>query len=119
MGDKHAMLSIYHNPRCSKSRETLRLLRDEGHDPRVIEYLKEPPTAAQLREIVRMLGGDAHRIVRSKEPAYAAAGLSRDSTDEEIIRAIVENPILLERPIVINRGKAALGRPPEQVLEIL
>lgn len=112
-------LKIYHNPRCSKSRETLSLLREKGRDPQVVEYLLTPPTADELRAIVRMLGVRAHDIVRAKEPEYAEAGLSPESGDDEIIDAIVRFPRLLERPIVVRDGRAAIGRPPINVLDII
>lgn len=112
-------VTIYHNPRCSKSRQTLALLEESPKQVTIIEYLKEPPTAAQLRELVVKLGGSARGIVRTKEPEYARAGLRSSSSDEEIIAAISQFPKLLERPIVVHGAKAAIGRPPETVLEIL
>lgn len=113
-------VTIYHNPRCSKSRQTLRLLQDKGIQPVVIDYLKTPPTAAELSEILDKLGREPRDLVRRKEAPYkelelADPGLSRDA----LIRAMVANPILIERPIVLNQGKAALGRPPEDVLKIV
>jgi arsenate reductase (glutaredoxin) len=110
---------IYHNPRCSKSRETLALLQDHGVEPHVIEYLKAPPSVNRLRELVTLLGGDARSLLRTKEPAYAKTGLSPASSNEDILAALVEYPILLERPVVVKGRKAAIGRPPENVLKIL
>jgi|SRR6185436_13329675 len=113
-------LTIYHNPRCTKSRQTLELLKDQGLKPNVIEYLKTPPTAAELDAILNKLGIEPDKIVRTKEDAYAASGLKNPNlTRAEKIAILVKNPILIERPIVINGGKAALGRPPEAILKII
>ncbi|GMV92763.1 MAG: arsenate reductase (glutaredoxin) [Candidatus Hydrogenedentota bacterium] len=111
-------ITIYHNPRCTKSRETLALLREEGVEPEVVEYLKTPPSKARLRELAKLLG-NAHVLLRTKEKEYQALGLSPESTTAAIVDAIAEHPILLERPIVVCDGKAAIGRPPESVLRIL
>lgn len=109
---------IYHNPRCSTSRKTLALLRDKGVEPEIVEYLKTPYTAAQLRQLLAQLGIPASALVRKKEAA--AAGIDPASLSEDaLIRAMAEHPIVVERPIVVSGGKAALGRPPEKVLEIL
>ena len=111
---------IYHNPRCSKSRQTLQLLRDRDFEPTIIEYLHTPPDAATLREILRKLDLDARGLMRMKEEAYKANGLGDEELAEDaLIAAIVANPVLMERPVVLANGKAALGRPPEDVLEIL
>ena len=111
---------IYHNPRCSKSRQTLQLLRDRGAAPEVVEYLKTPPDAQTLERILNLLGLEPRGLMRRKEPEYQDLGLDDESLSRErLIRAMVENPKLIERPIVVADGKAALGRPPEQVLEIL
>jgi arsenate reductase len=111
---------IYHNPRCSKSRQTLQLLQDRGIEPEIIEYLKTPPGKTKLREILKLLGMKPRDLMRSKEAAYREAGLDQDDlSDEQLISAMIEHPVLIERPIVLANGKAALGRPPEQVLEIL
>ena len=111
---------IYHNPRCSKSRQTLQLLRDRGIEPEVIEYLKTPPDKKQLREIVKLLGISPMQLMRTRETAFREAGLDQGNPDaEQLLSAMVEHPVLIERPIVLANGKAALGRPPEQVLEIL
>lgn len=113
-------VTIYHNPRCSKSRQTLELIRNKGIEPEVVEYLKSPPSAAELKQILAKLSMEPRDLMRRKEAPYAEknlsdAGLSTDA----LVAAMVENPILIERPIVLSNGKAALGRPPESVLEIL
>jgi arsenate reductase len=113
-------VKIYHNPRCSKSRQTLALLRDRGIAPEVVEYLKTPPTAAELDALLTALGLDPRDAMRRKEAPYRDLGLDDTGLDRAaLIRAMVENPILIERPIVAAGGKAALGRPPEAVLGIL
>jgi arsenate reductase (glutaredoxin) len=113
-------VTIYHNPRCSKSRETLKLLEARGLRPKIVEYLKEPPPAAELKAIIMQLGLKADAIVRKGEPLYAELGLKdRKLDDDALIALMVANPILIERPIVIAGGKAAIGRPPEKALEIL
>src|SRR5271156_6828097 len=107
---------IYHNPRCSTSRKTLALLREKGVEPEIVEYLNTPYTAAQLKHLLSQLKMPASALVRKKE----AAGIDPKSLpEEELIAAMVENPILVERPIVVSGGKAALGRPPEAVLSVL
>ena len=113
-------VTIYHNPRCSKSRQTLALIEEKGADPEVVEYLKTPPSAAELKAILDKLGLAPRELMRRKEAPYAELNLDDPSlSDEQLIQAMVENPILIERPIVVAGGKARLGRPPEQVLEIL
>ena len=112
--------TIYHNPRCSKSRQTLALLEERGIAPRIVDYLKTPPSAAELKAILRKLGLRPRDLMRKGEPLYAELGLKgRDLDDDALIALMVANPILIERPIVVSGGKAALGRPPESVLEIL
>ena len=109
---------IYHNPRCTKSRETLALIEKKGITPKVIEYLKEPPSAAELARILKLLGLPASAVVRKKEAAEA--GIDVDALSEkELVAALAKNPIAIERPIVVSGAKAALGRPPENVLKIL
>ncbi len=113
-------VTIYHNPRCSKSRQTLELIRSKGIEPEVVEYLKTPPSAAELKDILAKLGLEPRDLMRRKEAPYAEknladAGLSTDA----LVAAMVADPILIERPIVLSDGKAALGRPPEKVLDIL
>ncbi|GMU91210.1 MAG: arsenate reductase (glutaredoxin) [Candidatus Hydrogenedentota bacterium] len=110
---------IYHNPKCAKSRETLALLRGRGIEPEIVEYLAHPPSKDELRAFIRMLGGDAHALVRAKEPDYRKAGLSKSSSTDDIVNAIAKYPILMERPLVVCGKRAALGRPPENVVSIL
>ena len=113
-------VTIYHNPRCSKSRQTLQLLRDNGVEPTIIEYLKAPPDAATLMEILDKLGLEPRGLMRNTEEVYKENGLAdNDLSESELIDAMVANPILIERPIVLANSKAALGRPPESVLNIL
>jgi len=113
-------LRIYHNPRCSKSRQTLALLRDNGHEPEIIEYLATPPTADELTKILSQLGMRPRDLMRKGEAVYKELKLADDAlTDEQLIDAMVANPILIERPIVSTGNKAAVGRPPENVLTIL
>ncbi len=111
---------IYHNPRCSKSRATLNLLRENGVEPEVIEYLKTPPSAPEIARILDGLGLEPRDLMRRKEAPYRELDLDEESVGREVlIAAMVENPILIERPVVENAGKFALGRPPENVLAIL
>ncbi|MGE0385034.1 MAG: arsenate reductase (glutaredoxin) [Gammaproteobacteria bacterium] len=111
---------IYHNPRCSKSRAALQLLRDRGIEPEVVEYLKTPPDAAALKSILTALGVPPRALLRTGEDAYREAGLADSALDDEaIIRAMVAHPVLIERPIVVNGARAAIGRPPERILDIL
>jgi len=113
-------ITIYHNPKCSKSRQTLKLLQEQGINPVTIEYLKNPPTVEKLKEILSLLGVSPRDLMRKKEDEYKELGLASSKlSDEDLIRFMVKNPILIERPIVLANGKAALGRPPEQVLNIL
>jgi arsenate reductase len=112
--------TIYHNPRCSKSRQTLQLLEEQGETPQVVEYLKTPPDTASLREVLSLLGMAPRQLLRTKEAEYKELGLDNpELSDDDIIQAMLEHPKLMERPIVVKDGKAAIGRPPEQVLEIL
>ncbi len=111
---------IYHNPHCSKSRQTLELLHEKQVDTDVIEYLKQPPTKEELEALLTMLGLEPRRLMRTKEPEYKALGLDDESLSRDaLIEAMIANPKLIERPIVVHNGKAAIGRPPEKVLEIL
>lgn len=113
-------VKIYHNPRCSKSRQTLELLQEHGVDPQIVDYLSAPPGAAELRHILTMLGLPPRGLMRTREQAYRDAGLDNpDLADEELIRAMIEHPILIQRPIVIVDGRAVIGRPPERVLDLL
>ncbi|HEX4881187.1 MAG TPA: arsenate reductase (glutaredoxin) [Porticoccaceae bacterium] len=120
MDSTQAMVTIYHNPRCSKSRQTLELLRERGIEPAIVLYLETPPDAATLKELLRKLGMGARQLLRTGEPEHAEAGLDDPGLDEDaIIAAMVRHPRLIERPIVIAGARAALGRPPENVLAIL
>lgn len=114
-------VKIYHNPRCSKSRETLSLLKSNGIEPEVVLYLETPADAATLRQLLKMLGmSSARELMRQKEDLYTSLNLAdRHLTEDALIQAMVENPKLMERPIVVANGQARIGRPPEQVLEII
>ncbi len=113
-------VTIYHNPRCSKSRQTLALLEENGIEPEIVAYLENPPDAAELKRVLGLLGMKPRDLMRRKEAAYKENNLDDPSLDDDaLITAMVENPILIERPVVVAGGKARLGRPPEQVLEIL
>ena len=108
-----------HNPRCSKSRAALELVRDAGVELPVREYLKDPLSVDELRRIVQLLGVRPIDIVRRGEPQSAALALGDDTPDDEVLRAMAEHPILIERPIVVRGGRAVVGRPPESVREVL
>ena len=111
---------IYHNPRCSKSRQTLELLHSKNIEPEVIEYLNTPPDSMQLKRIVEMLEISPRDLMRKKETLYKEHALDNpELTEEQLLDAMQQNPILIERPIVLANGKAAIGRPPENVLEII
>jgi arsenate reductase len=113
-------VTIYHNPRCSKSRATLALIEARGIKPKIVDYLKTPPSAAELKAILRKLGLNPRDILRAGETIYAELGLrTRDLDDDALIALMVKNPILIERPIVVAGNKAAVGRTPENVLAIL
>ena len=113
-------VEIYHNPRCSKSRQTLQLLKDHGVEPEIVEYLKTPPDRATLERILDMLGLEPRDLMRKKEQEYKDDNLADPNLSRaQLIDAMLAHPRLIERPIVIKDGKAALGRPPEQVLEII
>jgi len=111
---------IYHNPKCSKSRQTLQLLKDNGVHPRVVEYLKTPPDEDTLARILGMLEMEPIDLIRVREDLYGEMGLEAHKKDRQaILKAMVENPILIERPIVFKDNQARVGRPPEAVLELL
>ncbi len=113
-------VTIYHNPRCSKSREALSLLRDHGVEPEIVEYLKDPPSAEILSDLLTWLGLEPRALMRRNEPEYAELGLDDASLSRDaLIAAMVAHPRIIERPIVVKGGRAALGRPPAAVLEIL
>jgi len=111
--------TIYHNPRCSKSRNTLALLKEKGIDPQVVLYLETPPNPEQLKSLLGKLGLSAAELVRRSEDAYKSCGLGKDSSEEELISAMAAHPKLIERPIVVKGSRAVLGRPPENVLELI
>ncbi len=114
------MTKIYHNPRCSKSRETLELIKSQGIEPTIVEYLKDTPDSAEIQSILTMLGAQPRDIMRTGEKIYKELGLDDvDLSNDILIEAMVDHPILIERPIVVANGKAALGRPPKTVLDIL
>lgn len=114
-------VKIYHNPRCSKSRETLELVKSKGVEPEVVLYLETPPDAQTLRQLLNLLNmTSARKLMRQKEDLYTSLNLANSQlTEDELIQAMVDNPKLIERPIVVAHGKARIGRPPEAVLDIL
>ena len=113
-------VTIYHNPRCSKSRQTLSLLQEKSININVIEYLKTPPNISQLKQILKQLGYEPRQLMRKSEQIYKDLDLGNENkTAEDLIIAMTQNPILIERPIVLSGEKAAIGRPPESVLNIL
>ncbi|MDN3411412.1 MULTISPECIES: arsenate reductase (glutaredoxin) [unclassified Pseudoalteromonas] len=113
-------VTIYHNPRCSKSRETLNLLQSKNIEPSVVEYLKTPLSHEQISTLVSQLGFNSARdLMRTKEEQYKALNLKDENSESVLIDAMVNHPKLIERPIVVNNNKAALGRPPENVLSVL
>jgi arsenate reductase (glutaredoxin) len=113
-------VKIYHNPRCGKSRQTLQLLQEQGIEPEIIEYLKTPPSAEELNDILQKLGMEPRDLMRKKEAEYKANNLDNETLDRQaLIKGMVNHPILIERPIVLANDKAAIGRPPEAVLTIL
>lgn len=113
-------VKIWHNPRCSKSRTTLQLLHDQGIEPEVVLYLQAPPTARELKQVLGLLGIGPRELLRKGEAEYRDLGLSDPAlSDAKLIEAMVAHPRLIERPVVVADGKAAVGRPPESVLDIL
>lgn len=114
-------VKIYHNPRCSKSRETLSLLQANGVEPEVVLYLETPPNAQTIKQLLTMLGmHSARELMRQKDDLYRSLNLADSQlTEAQLIQTMVENPKLIERPIVVSKGQARIGRPPEQVLEIV
>lgn len=114
------MVTIYHNPRCSKSRQTLALLEERGIEPEIVLYLETPPDEKALKTLLKKLGKSPRDILRKSEDAYRENNLGDPAiSDEALVSAMIQNPKLIERPIVVNGKKAALGRPPEAVLDIL
>lgn len=112
-------VTVYHNPRCSKSRSTLALLQDHGIEPKVVLYLETPPDSTEIKALLKKLGISAAELVRRGEDEYKASGLGKDSTEADIVAAMVKYPKLIERPIVVRGNRAVLGRPPENVLALL
>ena len=113
-------VTIYHNPRCSKSRQTLSLLQGKSINIKVIEYLKTPPDISQLKQVLKQLGYEPRQLMRKSEQIYKDLDLGNENkTEEDLVIAMTQNPILIERPIVLSGEKAAIGRPPESVLNIL
>jgi arsenate reductase (glutaredoxin) len=112
-------LTIYHNPACTKSRETLALIRARGHEPRIVEYLKTPPSEAELGAIVRKLGIEPLKLVRRNEQVFKDKYAGKTLGDKEWIKAMVADPILMQRPIVVRGDAAAIGRPPQDVERLL
>ena len=113
-------VKIYHNPRCGKSRQTLQLLKEQGIDLEIIEYLKTPPSAEELNDILQKLGMEPRDLIRKNEAEYKASGLNDESLDRQaLIKGMVKHPIVIERPIVVANNKAVIGRPPKTVLTIL
>ena len=113
-------VTIYHNPRCSKSRQTLELIKKHNIEPNIIEYLKTPPEKQTFKTILKQLQLKPADILRKKEAAFKETGLDQDNvSDDEIIEAMIDYPVLIERPIVLANGKAVIGRPPENVLAII
>ncbi len=117
----HTSVTIYYNPRCSKSKATLELLEQNNINANIVEYMKEPPDIETLKHIIKLLGVSVRDIIRTHEQVYKDAGLDdNDLPEDELIEALSQCPTLLQRPIVIvDNQKAALGRPPENILEIL
>ena len=113
-------VTIWHNPRCSKSRATMELLKERGIVPNVVRYLDDPPDVAELDRVLRLLDLEPRGLMRRKESAYGDLGLDDDSLERAaLLKAMHEHPVLIERPVVLAGGRAAIGRPPENVLEIL
>ena len=113
-------ITIYHNPRCSKSRETLALLKNKNVNITVIKYLETPPNIETLQQIITLLGfNSARQLMRTKEEIYKTLALKDENDESVLLKTMVENPKLIERPIVLANGKAAIGRPPESVLDII
>jgi arsenate reductase len=112
-------VTLYHNPRCSKSRTTLALLQDNGIEPKIVLYLETPPDSSEIKALLKKLGISAAELVRRGEDEYKTSGLGKDSSEADIVAAMVKYPKLIERPIVVRGNKAVLGRPPENVLALL
>lgn len=113
------MIKIYHNPRCQKSREGLKILEDSGREFKTIKYLEENPSESELREILKLLNIKPEELVRKNETVWKENFKGKDLTDDEIIKTMVKHPYLIERPIVINNNKAVIGRPPASIKSLL
>ncbi|KAB7613662.1 arsenate reductase (glutaredoxin) [Amylibacter sp. SFDW26] len=111
--------TIWHNARCSKSRQTLQLLKDNGFDPEIIDYISDTPTKAKITNVLELLGIEAVQLMRTGDARFKEAGLSKTDPSDVLIDAMISQPILIERPVVLHNGKASIGRPPESVLDIL
>lgn len=112
-------IKIWHNPKCSKSRNTLELLNEKGVEVEIVKYLDTPPNKEELKEMLKMLNISARELMRTKEDIYKELNLKDENSEEKLIDAMVENPKLIERPIVIKNGKAAIGRPIENIIALL
>ena len=112
-------MKIYHNPRCSKSRQTLNIIKESGQDVEIVEYLKTPPTEEELQEILQDLNLPIEYLIRKGEEIYKTEYKGKELSNDEWIKALVEHPKMLERPIVVKDGQAILGRPPENVQKLL
>ena len=111
---------LLHNPRCSKSRGALELLRERGIEPEILPYLEQPPSVEELRSLVRLLGVPARALLRTGEPEYAELGLADAALDDDaLLAAMHAHPRLIERPVFVHGGRAVIGRPPERVLDLL
>ena len=111
--------TIYHNPRCSKSRQALALLGEHGVEPKIVEYLQNPPDPETLETVLEKLGMEPQEVMRTKEKEYRTLGLAGVTDSQSLIRAMTENPILIERPIIVSGSRARIDRPPEKVLVLL
>lgn len=114
-----ANVTIWHNPRCGKSRDAANLLEEKGIDAEVVKYLETPPSKEELKAVLKMLGISARELMRTKEDIYKELNLKEETDEEKLIDAMVENPKLIERPVVIKDGKAAIGRPLQNIVDIL
>ena len=113
-------ITIWHNPRCGKSRQTLELLRGKGIEPTIREYLKDPPSRAEVETLIKLVGGEVKELIRDGEPEFKKLAKKKaDLSAADIARAVAAHPILLQRPIVVAGKRAAIGRPPEAVLALL
>lgn len=113
-------VTIWFNPECSTCNNALEILLGRGVDPSVVEYLQTPPTSDEIRDVLRLLGVGPRELIRTKEPLYAELGLDdMRLTDDRLIEAMAQHPILIQRPVLIKGGRAVIGRPPERVIELL